>query len=225
MSGSASKSEPTRTSGYAVSLPQARSVAAIGRGCVETLRSRRSSQQKHGTRSQRGAHEAIHRRRGSAAGCAAAAGMSRCHIGEDDPARLVGAFVDQLDLQALDFKGVDPAVTGRPSYQPAVRLKLCIYGYLNRIQSSRRLQREAQRNVELMWLTGRRAPDFKTIAEFRHGNGAGVRHVCKHFIAMGREFKLFTPTRPTSSTSPRTMNTNVLRVNERSTDRPVRGPI
>jgi transposase len=114
------------------------------------------------------------------------------YIGEDNPVRVVDVFVEELDLQALGFKGVDPAATGRPSYHPAVLLKLYIYGYLNRIQSSRRLEREAQRNVELMWLTGRLAPDFKTIADFRHNNGAGIRNVCKRFIAMCRELKLFT---------------------------------
>jgi transposase len=114
------------------------------------------------------------------------------YIGEDNPVRVVDAFVEELDLHALGFEGVDPAATGRPSYHPSVLLKLYIYGYLNRIQSSRRLEREAQRNVELMWLTGRLAPDFKTIADFRHNNGAGIRNVCKRFIAMCRELKLFT---------------------------------
>jgi len=114
------------------------------------------------------------------------------YIGEDNPVRVVDAFVEELDLHALGFEGVDPAATGRPSYHPSVLLKLYIYGYLNRIQSSRRLEREAQRNVELMWLTGRLAPDFKTIADFRHNSGAGIRNVCKRFIAMCRELKLFT---------------------------------
>jgi len=114
------------------------------------------------------------------------------YIGEDNPVRVVDAFVEELDLQALGFKGTDPAATGRPAYHPAVLLKLYIYGYLNRIQSSRRLEREAQRNVELMWLTGRLAPDFKTIADFRHDNGAGIRNVCKRFVGMCRELKLFT---------------------------------
>ena len=114
------------------------------------------------------------------------------YVGEDNPVRVVDAFVEELDLHALGFEGVDPAATGRPSYHPSVLLKLYIYGYLNRIQSSRRLEREAQRNVELMWLTGRLAPDFKTIADFRHNSGAGIRNVCKRFIAMCRELKLFT---------------------------------
>lgn len=114
------------------------------------------------------------------------------YIGEDNPVRVVDVFVEELDLQALGFKGADPAAAGRPAYHPAVLLKLYIYGYLNRIQSSRRLEREAQRNVELMWLTGRLAPDFKTIADFRHDNGAGIRNVCKRFVGMCRELKLFT---------------------------------
>ena len=88
-------------------------------------------------------------------------------IADDNPVRAVDAFVDELDLAELGFEGAEPAATGRPSYHPAVLLKLYIYGYLNRIPSSRRLEREAQRNVELMWLTGRLAPDFKTIADFR----------------------------------------------------------
>jgi transposase len=114
------------------------------------------------------------------------------YIGEDNPVRVVDAFVEELNLQALGFKGADPAATGRPAYHPSVLLKLYIYGYLNRIQSSRRLEREAQRNVELMWLSGRLAPDFKTIADFRHDNAAGIRNVCKRFVGMCRELKLFT---------------------------------
>src|SRR5678816_4191826 len=90
------------------------------------------------------------------------------YIGQDNPVRVVDACVEQLDLRELGFESAEPAVTGRPSYHPAVSLKIYIYGYLNRIQSSRRLEREAQRNVELMWLIGRLAPDFKgTIADFR----------------------------------------------------------
>jgi transposase len=101
------------------------------------------------------------------------------------------AFVEELDLKALGFAGADPAVTGRPGYHPAVLLKLYIYGYLNRVPSSRRLEREAQRNVELMWLTGRLAPDFKTIADFRRDNGAGLRAVCRRFVQLCLELKLF----------------------------------
>ena len=113
------------------------------------------------------------------------------YIGEDNPVRVIDVFVEELDLRSLGFDGVNPALTGRPAYHPALLLKLYIYGYLNRIQSSRRLEREAQRNVELMWLTGRLAPDFKTIADFRRSNGAGVRNVCKRFIAMCRQLNLF----------------------------------
>ena len=112
-------------------------------------------------------------------------------IADDNPVRAVDAFVDVLDLAELGFEGAEPAATGRPSYHPAVLLKLYIYGYLNRIPSSRRLEREAQRNVELMWLTGRLAPDFKTIADFRRKNGAGIRNVCRRFVEMCRKLRLF----------------------------------
>src|SRR5499425_1705480 len=97
------------------------------------------------------------------------------YVAEDNPVRVVEAFVNELDLGMLGFDGVDPEETGRPAYHPAVLLKLYIYGYLNRIQSSRRLEREAQRNVELMWLIGRLMPDFKTIADFRKDNGRAIR--------------------------------------------------
>lgn len=108
-----------------------------------------------------------------------------------NPVRVVDAFVDELDLQALGFEKVEPAATGRPAYHPTVLLKLYIYGYLNRVQSSRRLERECQRNVELMWLTGRLSPDFKTIADFRRDNGKGVRNVCRQFVVLCRDLKLF----------------------------------
>ena len=114
------------------------------------------------------------------------------YIAEDNPVRVVDVFVDELDLAALGFEGVAPAITGRPSYHPSVLLKLYIYGYLNRIQSSRRLERECQRNVELMWLTGRLAPDFKTIADFRKDNAKGIGNACKRFVGLCRELKLFT---------------------------------
>ena len=91
------------------------------------------------------------------------------YVGEDNPVRIVDAFIDELDLAVLGFAGVVPEVTGRPSYHPVTLLKIYLYGYLNRVQSSRRLEREAQRNIELMWLTGRLAPDFKTIADFSQG--------------------------------------------------------
>ncbi|HXX85167.1 MAG TPA: IS1182 family transposase [Casimicrobiaceae bacterium] len=112
------------------------------------------------------------------------------YIAEDNPVRAVDAFVEELDLKALGFDSVDPALTGRPSYHPGVLLKLYIYGYLNRIPSSRRLEREAQRNVELMWLTGRLAPDFKTIADFRCDNGEAIRKVCREFIELSRDLGL-----------------------------------
>lgn len=114
------------------------------------------------------------------------------YIAEDNPVRAVEAFIDALDLGALGFAGVAPAVTGRPSYHPSVLLKLYLYGYLNRIQSSRRLERETQRNVELMWLTGKLSPDFKTIADFRHDNGQAIRNVCREFVLLCRRLNLFT---------------------------------
>ena len=113
------------------------------------------------------------------------------YIAEDNPVRVVDAFVEELDLHELGFEGAEAAATGRPSYHPSVLLKIYIYGYLNRIQSSRRLEREAQRNVELMWLTGHLAPDFKTIADFRRDNGVGIRNVCRRFVSLCRELKLF----------------------------------
>lgn len=113
------------------------------------------------------------------------------YISEENPVRVVEAFVEQLDLGTLGFDGVVPAATGRPSYHPAVLLKLYIYGYLNRIQSSRRLEREAQRNVELMWLIERLTPDFKTIADFRRDNGKAIRNVCRQFIVLCRKLDLF----------------------------------
>jgi len=113
------------------------------------------------------------------------------YVGEDSSVRVVDVFVDQLDLLGLGFEGADPAATGRPSYHPAVLLKIYIYGYLNRIQSSRRLEREAQRNVELMWLTGHLMPDFKTIADFRKDSGPAIRNVCRQFIVLCRKLDLF----------------------------------
>ena len=114
------------------------------------------------------------------------------YVAEDNPVRAIDALVEELDLKQLGFAGADAAATGRPAYHPAVLLKIYIYGYLNRIGSSRRLEREAQRNVELMWLTGRLAPDFKTIADFRHDNGEGLRNVCRRFVQLCRDLKLFT---------------------------------
>src|SRR6266403_4479152 len=113
------------------------------------------------------------------------------YVKSENAVRVIEVFVDGLDLSALGFVGVDPAATGRPAYHPAVLLKIYIYGYLNRIQSSRRLEREAQRNVELMWLTGRLSPDFKTIADFRKDNGPAIRATCRRFIDLCRQLDLF----------------------------------
>ena len=112
-------------------------------------------------------------------------------IGEENPVRAVDAFVDMLDLRKLGFTAVDPSATGRPGYHPAVLLKLYIYGYLNAIPSSRRLEREAGRNVELMWLTERLAPDHKTIADFRKDYGPAIQQVCTQFVVLCRELGLF----------------------------------
>ncbi len=112
-------------------------------------------------------------------------------VAEDNPVRVIDVFIDELDLTGLGFEGVAPADTGRPAYHPAVLLKIYVYGYLNRLQSSRRLERETQRNVELMWLTGRLAPDFKTIADFRKDNGKAIRSVCREFIVLCRRLDLF----------------------------------
>jgi len=113
------------------------------------------------------------------------------YVTEANPVRVVDVYVDELDLSQLGFEGVDPAATGRPAYHPAVLLKIYIYGYLNRVQSSRRLEREAQRNVELMWLTGRLMPDFKTIANFRKDNGKAICSVCKQFVVLCQQLGLF----------------------------------
>lgn len=113
------------------------------------------------------------------------------YVAETNPVRVVDIFVGELDLSNLGFEGVDPAATGRPAYHPAILLKIYIYGYLNRIQSSRRLEREAQRNVELMWLTGRLMPDFKTIANFRKDNGKAIRKVCRQFVVLCQQLGLF----------------------------------
>jgi transposase len=112
-------------------------------------------------------------------------------VSEDNPVRAIEAFVDALDLKQLGFNCVDPHATGRPAYHPAVLLKIYLYGYLNRLQSSRRLEREAQRNVELMWLTERLAPDFKTIADFRKNNGKAIQATCRDFVMICRRLGLF----------------------------------
>jgi transposase len=116
------------------------------------------------------------------------------YVAEDNPVRVVDTFVDELDLSKLGFDGTEPALTGRPAYHPATLLKIYIYGYLNRIQSSRRLERETQRNIELIWLTGRLMPDFKTIADFRMNNGCAIRGVCREFVILCRNLDLFSET-------------------------------
>jgi transposase len=113
------------------------------------------------------------------------------YVGGDNPVRVVDAFIDVLDLEALGFAGVIPAATGRPAYHPSTLLKLYLYGYLNRVQSSRRLEREARRNVEVMWLTGRLAPDFKTIADFRKDNGPAIQSVCAKFVEVCVDLGMF----------------------------------
>src|SRR5262245_56956046 len=113
-------------------------------------------------------------------------------IDENNPVRVIDVFVDELDLAELGFDGVAPETTGRPGYHPSVLLELYIYGYLNRVQSSRRLEREALRNVEVMWLTGRLAPDHKTIADFRKDNGCAIRQVCARFVELCRSMGLLT---------------------------------
>ena len=107
-------------------------------------------------------------------------------ISEDHPVRVIDVFVDALDLAAAGFQRTSAAGTGRPGYHPSVLLKLFVYGYLNRVPSSRRLEREAARNVEVMWLTGRLVPDHKTIADFRKDNGAAIRRVCARFVELAR---------------------------------------
>jgi len=112
------------------------------------------------------------------------------YVAEESTARVIDFFVDEIDLSGLGFK-TEPADTGRPGYPPAMMLKLFIYGYMNRVPSSHRLEQEAQRNVDLMWLTGRLAPVFKTIADFRKDNGEAIRLVCREFVMLCRKFDLF----------------------------------
>src|SRR3981189_1162604 len=111
-------------------------------------------------------------------------------VDESNPVRAVDVFVDALELRDLGFDGVDPAATGRPAYHPSPMLKPYIYGYLNRVQSSRRLEREAGRNLGVMWLTGRLVPDHKTIADFRKDNGSAIKKVCAQFVALCRKMGL-----------------------------------
>ncbi len=123
-------------------------------------------------------------------------------IDEDNPVRVVDVFVDRLELGKLGFK-VIPADTGRPGYHPATMLKLYVYGYLSRIPSSRRLEREAARNVELMWLLGRLTPDFKTIADFRKDNGRAIKKVCREFVdfVVAWSYSLVMSSRSTAASS------------------------
>ena len=116
------------------------------------------------------------------------------YIAPDNAVRVVDAFINKLDLQELGFNRAQPSTTGRPGYQPATLLKIYVYGYLNRLQSSRRLERESHRNVELIWLTGRLMPDFKTIADFRKDNRKAIRRVCTEFVGVCRELELFSAT-------------------------------
>jgi transposase len=116
------------------------------------------------------------------------------YIADDNAIRVVDAFVEGLDLAVLGFEGAEPSETGRPAYHPSVLLKIYIYGYLNRIQSSRRLERESLRNVELIWLTGRLMPNFKTIADFRKDNRKAIRGVCREFVELCRELDLYSRT-------------------------------
>src|SRR6266704_2338951 len=112
------------------------------------------------------------------------------YVTEDNPVRAVDVFVDGLDLDKLGFVGIEPLDSGRPSYHPGTMLKLYIYGYLSRVPSRRRLERECQRNIEMIWLTGQLAPDFKTIADFRKDNGKAIREVCREFVALCRKLDL-----------------------------------
>ena len=112
-------------------------------------------------------------------------------IDEDNPVRAIDVFVDELELFDLGFARVAPHWTGPPGYHPSALLKLYIYGYLNQVQSSRRLEREAGRNVEVMWLVGRLVPDHKTIADFRKDNGGAIRKVSAQFVALCRDLDLF----------------------------------
>ena len=113
------------------------------------------------------------------------------YIDADNPVRVIDVFVSELDLQSLGFDRIDHAQTGRPGYHPSTLLKLYIYGYLNRIQSSRRLERESRRNLELIWLIGRLSPDFKTIADFRRDNGSAIKKVCAQLVVICKNIGMF----------------------------------
>jgi transposase len=114
------------------------------------------------------------------------------YVPEENPVRLIDVFVDELDLAGLGFERVQAAATARPGYHPGSMLKLYLYGYLNQVQSSRRLEREARRNTELMWLLGKLAPDLKTIADFRRDNGEAIRATCAAFVGIFRQVGLLT---------------------------------
>lgn len=118
-------------------------------------------------------------------------------VTEDNSVRVIDAFINELELGKLGFM-MEPEVTGRPRYHPVTLLKMYVYGYLNRVQSTRRLEREAQRNLELMWLTGRLTPDFKTIANFRKGNGKAIRSVYRQFIVLCRQLGLLVLSKPST---------------------------
>src|ERR1700692_3199478 len=116
------------------------------------------------------------------------------YVTDDNPVRVIDVFVGELDLTKLGFEGMTPQATGRPGYHPSTLLKIYLYGYLNRVQSSRRLERETQRNIELMWLTGRLMPDFKTIVDLRKDNGPAIRAACRQFVMLCRRLDLFCAT-------------------------------
>jgi transposase len=113
------------------------------------------------------------------------------YVTEENPVRFIDAFVNKLNLFELGLASVEPKATGRPAYHPSTMLKLYIYGYLNKVQSSRRLEREANRNLELMWLLDRLAPDFKTIADFRKDNGSAIKASCRQFMMICKQMNLF----------------------------------
>src|SRR5437016_3972830 len=113
------------------------------------------------------------------------------YLSEDNPVRAIDVFVEELDLAKLGFGGIEPEATGRPAYHPSTLLKIYVYGYLNRVQSSRRLERECQRNLELVWLTGRLMPDFKTIADLRRDTGEAIRRVCREVVVLCRRIERF----------------------------------
>src|SRR5215475_999376 len=135
---------------------------------------------------------------------------------ESNPVRVVDAFVDALDLKQLSFEGMVPEVTGRPSYHPSALLKLYIYGYLNRIQSSRRLEREAKRNLEVIWLVRRLTPDDKTIADFRKDNGRAIKRVCARFVELCRQMGLLTKARWRSTAPSSRRSTRATRTSRRA---------